>query len=70
MTDDVSAAECLAELPNVAHGASEAVLELYAAIRQARECGATWGQLSSATGLARSSVRDVVAGKLPRFAVG
>lgn len=68
MSESPTMDECLAELPNVAHSASEAVLDLYEAIRQARRLGATYDQLVSCTGLARGTVQNVLAGKLPRFA--
>lgn len=62
--------DCLSELPSVAHNASVAVMELYAAIRQARECGATYDQLVAGSGLPRGTVQNIVDGKLPKFSAG
>lgn len=69
MTETPSLDDCLADLPNVAHAASQAVLDLYLAIRQARMCGATYDQLISATGMARGTVQAVVDGRFPKFTV-
>lgn len=69
MTDGPSLADALAELPMATDQAVSAVLELYAAVRQCRRLGATYDQLVAATGMARGTVQNVVAGQLPRFAV-
>lgn len=69
MDERVSAAECLGELPSVAVRASQGVLDLYEAIRQARAAGATYDQLVAATGMARGNVQRVVSGQFPRFAM-
>jgi hypothetical protein len=70
MGDGPSVGDCIGELPDVAYRASEGVLELYAAIRQARALGATFDQLVAASGLSRGNVQRVVAGEIPKFAAG
>lgn len=68
MSDAPSMEECLSDLPNVAVRASQAVYDLYEAIRQARAAGATYDQLCSATGMVRGTVQNVLDGKTPKFA--
>lgn len=69
MTDDtVTVDAALAELPDVARAASDAVLDLYGAICQARALGASYTQLERATGLSRGNVQRVVSGEVPKFA--
>lgn len=69
MTETPSLDDVLGELPQVAHDASRAVLDLYLAIRQARCMGATYDQLVRVSGLPRGTVQNIVDGRLPKFSV-
>lgn len=69
MTDGPSLADALSELPMTTDQAVSGVLELYAAVRQAKALGATYDQLVASTGMSRGNVQRVVSGQFPKFAV-
>jgi hypothetical protein len=47
----------------------DSIVELYDAIRLAKDTGYAYGELGVATGFARGTLQNIIAGKNPRFSV-